>query len=128
MASNFAVEERGRKIAKDIYVPNKGGKMANNYIDRDEILISLNDSFQKAHKWEKEAMNDEIRIRAIQAQVTFCEVMLRIKAMSPVDVQEVKLGHWEDVGSLSCRCSECGCKSPKEYRFCPNCGAKIEGE
>lgn len=35
-------------------------------------------------------------------------------------------GKWIDRGSLSCRCSECGCKSPKEYNFCPNCGAKME--
>lgn len=34
-----------------------------------------------------------------------------------------KTGKWTDRGSLSCRCSECGCKSPKEYRYCPNCGA-----
>lgn len=35
-------------------------------------------------------------------------------------------GEWWDKGSLSCRCSECGCKSPKEYKFCPNCGARME--
>lgn len=38
-----------------------------------------------------------------------------------------KMGRWCDVGSLSCRCSECGCKSQKEFMFCPNCGAKMEG-
>ena len=41
---------------------------------------------------------------------------------------ERKKGRWYDVGSLSCRCSECGCKSPKEYSFCPNCGAEMRGE
>jgi len=35
-------------------------------------------------------------------------------------------GHWEDVGSLSCRCSECGCKNDRETMFCPNCGAKMD--
>ena len=39
---------------------------------------------------------------------------------------ERKKGKWYDVGSLSCRCSACGCKSPKEFLFCPNCGAKME--
>ena len=36
-----------------------------------------------------------------------------------------KTGHWFDCGSLSCRCSECGCKNNKESRFCPNCGARM---
>ena len=35
-------------------------------------------------------------------------------------------GHWIDRGSLSCRCSECGCKSTYEFAFCPNCGAKMD--
>lgn len=35
-------------------------------------------------------------------------------------------GHWEDRGSLSCRCSECGCKSTVEYKYCPNCLAKMK--
>lgn len=38
-----------------------------------------------------------------------------------------KTGYWYDKGSLSCRCSECGCKSPQEFKYCPNCGARMEG-
>ena len=37
-------------------------------------------------------------------------------------------GYWFDVGSLSCRCSECGCKNNKESNFCPECGAYMKGE
>lgn len=39
-----------------------------------------------------------------------------------------KTGHWFDVGSLSCRCSECGCKNNKESNYCPECGAYMKGE
>lgn len=39
-----------------------------------------------------------------------------------------KTGRWIDVGSLSCRCSECGGKSNRESRYCPNCGSyNVEG-
>ena len=37
-------------------------------------------------------------------------------------------GYWFDVGALSCRCSECGCKNNKESNFCPECGAYMKGE
>jgi len=50
-----------------------------------------------------------------------------LKAL-PSAQPERKKGRWYDAGSLSCRCSECGCKSPKEYSFCPNCGADMGGE
>ena len=44
------------------------------------------------------------------------------------EIDVIKTGKWFDKGSLSCRCSECGCKSPKEYAYCPNCGARMENE
>lgn len=39
-------------------------------------------------------------------------------------------GHWFDRGSLSRRCSHCGCKSPRETTFCQHCNdnGKITGE
>ena len=43
-------------------------------------------------------------------------------------LQRVKHGKWFDVGSLSCRCDQCGCKNNKETLYCPNCGAKMDGE
>lgn len=44
------------------------------------------------------------------------------------DVAEVRHGHWTDVGSLSCRCSECGCKNSRETAYCPICGARMDKE
>ena len=54
-----------------------------------------------------------------------------IKAMletqPAVDAVPVVHGRWIDRGSLSCRCSCCGCKSNAEYNFCPRCSAQMDG-
>lgn len=50
----------------------------------------------------------------------------RIEALPAADVVEVRHGHWWDRGSLSCRCSCCGCKNNRETRYCPDCGANME--
>ena len=42
------------------------------------------------------------------------------------DVAPVRHGRWYDKGALSCRCSECGCKSNRESNYCPNCGALMK--
>ena len=44
------------------------------------------------------------------------------------ELQRVRHGKWFDVGSLFCRCDQCGCKNNKETPYCPNCGAKMESE
>lgn len=40
--------------------------------------------------------------------------------------KHLEMAYWYDVGSLSCRCSKCGCKNNRESKFCPNCGAEME--
>lgn len=49
-----------------------------------------------------------------------------INAIPAADVAKVRHGHWWDRGSLSCRCSCCGCKNNRETRYCPNCGARMD--
>lgn len=48
----------------------------------------------------------------------------RLPAIDPEDLRPK--AHWYDIGSLSCRCSACGCKNNRESRYCPMCGAKME--
>ena len=50
-----------------------------------------------------------------------------IDTISAADVAPVRHGRWWDKGALSCRCSECGCKSNRESKYCPNCGAEVIG-
>ena len=51
-----------------------------------------------------------------------------VDVQKAADVVEVRHGRWYDRGSLSCRCSECGCKANKETAYCPNCGARMVAE
>lgn len=52
----------------------------------------------------------------------------KIYDMPTADVAPVRHGRWIDKGSLSCRCSECGCKSTEESPYCHTCGAKMDKE
>lgn len=54
-------------------------------------------------------------------------VAKEIAQLPAADVRPVVRGEWFDVGSLSCRCSVCGCKNDRVRNFCPNCGAVMKG-
>lgn len=52
-----------------------------------------------------------------------------IKDLPPVTPQP-KVGHWMHPykSDIACECSECHMQMPitKDFKFCPNCGAKME--
>ena len=81
------------------------------YIEK-KYLLDFLDAVIEAEK----EINSRLTARAIQAS---------INVMPSKDVVERKKGEWYDRGSLSCRCSNCRCKSPEEFSFCPNCGADM---
>ena len=56
------------------------------------------------------------------------KVCIAYKNAKAEAIKGVAHGYWYDRGSLSCRCSECGCKNIKETKYCPHCGAKMDGE
>lgn len=71
---------------------------------------------------------DDERVDRNYGDVSPESVIKVIKSIPAVDVVPVMHGRWYDKGSLSCRCSCCGCKSNKEYNYCPNCGAKMDSQ
>lgn len=78
--------------------------MNKHYVDLNQIIDHLED------EWGYEGMREELY------------------EIPPADVRENIHGEWIDKGSLSCRCSNCGCKSSKESKFCSECGADMRGE
>lgn len=91
------------------------------YIER----AALKERFQKRLIWLKKDVHDEYSKGLYHG----CETdMGLIDEILAADVVEVRHGYWYDCGSLSCRCSKCGCKNNRETAYCPNCGARMDKE
>ena len=70
-------------------------------------------------------------LQAMQTQFDAIAIdgMIRgIERQPTIEAEPVRHGEWFDKGSLSCRCSECGCKHTKESAYCPHCGAKMDAK
>ena len=85
------------------------------YIEREAVEEFIQDGLSNPNK-DKAFGHDAI------------EILAGIHFMLAADVAPVRNGHWTDVGSLSCRCSECGCKNNRETAYCPACGARMDKE
>ena len=66
---------------------------------------------------------DLVRYRLVQAIIENMPTLT-----PPNEWVEVRHGYWYDCGSLSCRCSKCGCKNNRETAYCPSCGACMDKE
>lgn len=58
-----------------------------------------------------------------------------LQAVPAADVAPVRHGRWQvyytDLDTLYSRCSDCLCSfkgAKNHYNYCPNCGAKMDGE
>lgn len=124
------------------------------YIDRDLLLAEI-EELKKSPWYNDYGENYEriIRSDAIGTVVDLC-----VKSAPAVDVQEVKHGEWieDSYYDIPCVCSHCGAEAQytstfeetfdydweenlcstgyeeiREYirtPFCPNCGAKMDGD
>ena len=66
-------------------------------------------------------------------RIGFCADYMDIKRLPTVDAVEVVHGRWEyrmvdpDYRYYKHECSICGFEGEDFYRYCPNCGAKMDG-
>ncbi len=59
------------------------------------------------------------------------EIIDALSAIPTADVAPVRHGRWIKKPGQRCSgryCSECDCHEPCERNFCPNCGAKMNGD
>lgn len=91
--------------------------MAMGYIDREEAMRAI-DEYKGYFQDQTSTSN----------LLTKIEAKCIIGDLDNADVELVVHAKWIDKGSLSCRCSNCGCKSTKETPYCAICGAKMDLE
>lgn len=84
---------------------------------REEIIRNLKYTLEK-HK------NDNVNTFGTNISVMCKDILDYLEQ----DSCKRKKGNWIDIGSLSCRCSNCGCKNIRETDYCPNCGADMRGK
>lgn len=54
------------------------------------------------------------------------EIVDFLKRLPAADVAPVRHGRWNNGYEVQ-NCSECGYRGKRSYKFCPNCGAKMDG-
>lgn len=60
---------------------------------------------------------------------SFCRRVINDRNLIPVaDVAPVRHGRRVDYGGFYCRCSQCEGTLPVCSNYCPNCGAKMDGD
>ena len=85
------------------------------YIDREALLDEISD----------------IKMNGSTYRVIFYDDVVLAPA---ADVAPVIHGHWEEkviygeMPDYDCVCSVCGSSGIPSYRYCPNCGARVDEE
>ena len=117
------------------------------YIDKQAAIDEMRERQLSANEWYTTAKakdDEEIMVRADSAIACFIECILTLKKMPSADVQQVRHGKWEErkVSDKNCIdewqtacCSVCHKYHTTpymyyfdNYNYCPNCGARMDGE
>lgn len=86
------------------------------YIEREATLNVLRNLGNRDYRREKGTIMDAMKV-------------IMHSAYTPTaDVAEVKHGKWTSNGLRNPQCSLCRNYNIEKSRFCPNCGARMDGE
>ena len=95
------------------------------YIDADRLIAHLKDEIEECDP--KCGGRPDIAYGVtlgLKSAIAFAEAL-------SADVVEVRHGYWETEDTMlgrCCVCSVCGSCPTLEYKYCPYCGAKMDGE
>ena len=88
-------------------------------------LIDVNKVIDEMQK----CIDESAYARDSIASYTFGAIIECLKREPTVDAVEVVHGRWRIIDFKgNVECSECGYTMDLEYKFCPNCGAKMDGD
>lgn len=96
------------------------------YILRTEILEMLDERLKNA-SYIEDSQEIGNEINELKAVIDIIE-----EDIPAADVEPVKHGHWEwgdiyDDGDVCSACNYDSHREPCKYKYCPNCGAKMDG-
>lgn len=92
--------------------------MTNDYIRRQKALDAFGLS-EKTRKYGGDHSGYDTRM--------LYEIQDTIESLEPADVAPVVHAHWID-GYRWQTCSKCRNKGKRSWKFCPNCGAKMDAQ
>ncbi len=77
----------------------------------------------------EEILDEEFRNYSSFAKLLLISFAKRLLSDAPtIEAKPVKHGHWVKQMNGFDECSECKYHGSMVFRYCPNCGAKMEGD
>lgn len=96
------------------------------YIERGKVVDLIQQIVAEIDD-ANEGMYSENFVSGYQAGLELAE--LRVNDIPAADVRPERHGEWLHCDDGLCECSECGTVAGDNfYKFCPNCGAKMDGK
>ena len=100
------------------------------YIDADDMIdeidLSIIENIQPYDSYDKVPSEVDYACSALR------DMIKRIRRIPPADVEPVRHGRWKPYDDAIHACSICGFTSHRAYdkvfKYCPNCGARMDGE
>ena len=85
------------------------------------------DKLKQHYSWWGGLIGDDYVSELVEQKKVFDTI---VDVQPTVDAETVKHGRWEYIGGYGYqyRCSECVMCNDHKTLYCPNCGAKMDGE